>query len=123
MAYSNIRQELTISGLDTPIFKQALKNTGDICAFFDEVFGENKLDDSHILKRQDGDLAGAIEVANRFFTPLKDAGPRPTSVPFKKGVDPQGHLAAMASDGEHIHMNDNAVYYCKRLRDMGGGVR
>ena len=106
-----------------PIFKQALKNMGNICAFFDEVFGKSKLDDSHILKRQDSNLAGTIKVAKQFFTPLKDAGPKPGSVPFEKGVDPQGHLAAIASDGEHIHMDDNTVYYCKHLRDAGGGIR
>ena len=116
VTYNDIRQELIICGLDTPTFKQALENFRKISYLFDREFGEGILDDGHILKNQDGGSASAIEVSNRLFTPIKDAGDKPNRAPFEKGVDPKGHLASMLSGGKLVHTEENTMYYYK-LRD------
>ena len=99
-------------------FKNALKNVKQICVLFDWEFGEDVLEDSHILKAQGRGTASAIEITNRFFTLLKDAGCNPISVPFEKGVNPKGYLAAALSGGDLVYTEENKVTYYKRLTDM-----
>ena len=77
----------------------------------------------HILKAQGGGEARAIEVLNRFFTALKDAGSNPIAIPLKKGVDPNGYLAALLSEGDLIHTEENTVAYYKRLSKAINGRR
>ena len=113
VTYHNAWQELMICGLDTPIFNQALVNFQHICALFDQEFGENVLYSDHILKAQGRGEACTIEVSNRFFTALKDAGSNPIAILFKKGVDPNGYLAALLSEGDLIHTEENTVTYYK----------
>ena len=50
---------------------------------------------------------------NCFFTPIKDSGHHPDHVPFKKGVDPKGHLTSLLSEGKLVYTEENLVYYYK----------
>lgn len=111
MTYKGIRQELVIYGLDTPTFSQSIANISKIRFFFDREFGENILEDT--LENQGNKPASAIEMSNRLFTPIKDAGQHPEHVPFEKGVDPKGHLMLLLSEGELVHTEENSVYYYK----------
>ena len=118
-----MRQEITICGLDTQVFKQAVANCQDICTLFDREFGEGVLDDGHILKAFNGTPDSAIEVSNRFMMPLKDVGEGLVAVPFGRGVDPKGFLTIAVAGGEFIHTEENSVSYYKCVRDANKGFR
>ncbi|RDB30758.1 hypothetical protein Hypma_005840 [Hypsizygus marmoreus] len=112
--YRYLRQSITISGLGTPTFEDALRSTTEIYGAFDRTFREGELESWG----PSGGESDALEASNRYLTPRRDA-PGVTSVPFGEGVDPKHVLLAMAGN-DHVHTEDNEVLYYSRRTDKEG---
>jgi hypothetical protein len=122
--YKFLRQAITLSGLGTPTFKNALMAASEIYGHFDRQFLEGILD-SWASSPVDDNECPCLTMSNRYFTPSNEAHGL-EAVPFHKGVDPRGILQNMAKgDGltTHIHTEDNQVQYFSTKRDAEGKTK
>ncbi|RDB19734.1 hypothetical protein Hypma_013178 [Hypsizygus marmoreus] len=112
--YCYLRQGITISGLGTTTFEDALKSATEVFGAFDRNFREGELESW-------GPSVGGIdglEASNRYLTPRRDAL-GDVGIPFGPGVDPKNILLSMAGE-DHIHTEDNEVLYYSRHEDKEG---
>jgi hypothetical protein len=58
----------------------------------------------------------SIESSNRYFTPVRDCGPKEKCIPFSSEIDPHGILSKM-ENMNYIHIDNNEVEYyeCSHL--------
>ena len=122
--YKFLRQAITLSGLGSPTFKNALMAANEIYRRFDCQFSEGTLD-SWDSSPVDDNECPCLSMSNRYLTPANEAQSL-GAIPFDKGVDPRGILQNMAK-GEgltvHVHTEDNRVQYFQTKRDTGGNVK
>lgn len=115
--YRYLRQSVTITGLGTDAFTDAINAGRDIHRLFDRWFPEGKLEDW-----VSDTSTCEISAANRYFTPKDEVPPGECHVAFGKQADPQGILEDMAKEG-YVHTEDNVVQYFARKPKTGGGFR
>jgi hypothetical protein len=113
--YKYLRQGLSITGLGTPTFEDAISSAQEIYELFERQFSEGTLENWTPSKFR-GQLA--LDMSNRYFTPKKDAGGM-EHIPFDRLVDPCGILEEMALSG-YIHGEENIVQYFTRETDDQG---
>ena len=115
--FKYLRQGISLTGLGTPTFANALDAAQEIYKQFDRQFEEGILD--HWACSSANDMFPSIDVSNRYLTPAREAGGI-EETPFLKGVDPKGILQNMANgDGtvSYVHTEDNQVQYFSMQRD------
>lgn len=110
--YKYIKQTVTIDGLDTPGFREAMRSMAAIHGLFDRCFPEGKLEGLPQTGEQE-ETSTRFSISNRYFTSKDEASPGAKHIPFGKLVDPNGTLEGMAKDG-YWHTEDNKVDYFKR---------
>lgn len=114
--YRFIRQSITLDGMGTQSFSNALHTTRLLHEIFDRTFEENRLE-------QWTNSEDTLETSNRFLTPKNDA-PDSKHVAFGKYVDPKGVLESMLGEGSgFVHTGDNVVEYFQRITDANGITR
>jgi hypothetical protein len=106
---------MSITGLGTPTFDNAMKTANEIFRQFDRQFADGKLEGW-----APGQYSGysALEMSNRYFTPKRDA-PSMEHVPFTKAVDPYGILEEVAKT-IYIHSEESDVHYYSLEADKDG---
>ena len=122
--YKFLRQAITLSGLGSATFQNALMAANEIYGHFDRQFSEGTLDSWNSSPVDDNDFH-CINLSNRFFTPANEADGL-EAIPFHKGVDPRGILQNMAKgDGltTHVHTEDNQVQYFSTKKDTEGSIK
>ncbi|KAF8240200.1 hypothetical protein L208DRAFT_1234455 [Tricholoma matsutake] len=118
--YHYLCQSITMSGLDTPFFSEAVMVVNEIYGMFDRAFSHAALGPWNLT-----DCHGpSIEASNRYFTPVRQ-GLALVSSPFQENVNPCGVLAKMeASPGAQcVHTEDNEVEYWHAFRETNGRYR
>ncbi|KAF8221291.1 hypothetical protein L208DRAFT_1328770, partial [Tricholoma matsutake] len=118
--YHYLRQSITVSGLDTPFFGEAVMAVNEIHGMFDRAFSHAALGSWNLM-----DCHGpSIEASNCYFTPVRQ-GLALASLPFQENVDPCSVLAKMeVSPGARcVHTEDNEVEYCCAFREPDGRYR
>jgi hypothetical protein len=105
-----MRQSVSITGVDEPLFIKAIDNL----LAMQNTFARN-IDENCIDSWQPSSYAGyqSIDIGNRYFTSRRD-DPQGTPISFTHGVDPQGKLSALAGS-ELFHGEDNDVCYFERV--------
>lgn len=106
---------MTITGAGTATFDDAVKSAHDIYSQFHRTFAEGKFENwntSAYLEYH------AIDAANRYLTPKKDA-PGMVHIPFSKSVDPYGYLENLAGTN-YVHGEENTVQYYSLHIDCEG---
>lgn len=106
-----LRQGISLTGLGTPTFEEALKGILDIYALFSGHVPREKLRPCACIDRY-GEFS-SIESSNRYFTSIKDCGPTEKHVSFSTEIDPHGVLSSFESTG-YIHGENNVVEYYER---------
>jgi hypothetical protein len=122
--YKFLRQTVTLSGLGSPTFKNALMAANEIFGRFDRQFSEGILDSWDSSPVDDNEFP-CLNLSNRYLTPANEAHGL-EAIPFHKGVDPRGILQNMAKgDGSttHVHTEDNQVQYFSMKRDAEGNIK
>ena len=122
--FKYLRQSVTLSGLGSPTFQNALMAVNEIYGHFDRQFSEDVLE-PWSCSPIDNDNFPCISLSNRYLTPASEAHGL-EAVPFHKGVDPKGILQSMAKgDGlmTHVHTEDNQVQYFAMKKDIEGNTK
>ena len=122
--YKFLRQAVTLSGLGSPTFKNALMAANEIFGRFDRQFSEGILDSWDSSPVDDNEFP-CLNLSHRYLTPANEAHGL-EAIPFHKGVDPRGILQNMAKgDGSttHVHTEDNQVQYFSMKRDAEGSIK
>ncbi|KAF8240180.1 hypothetical protein L208DRAFT_1234793, partial [Tricholoma matsutake] len=108
-----LRQSVTLTGLDSPVFEKAAQATQEIYGLFNREFEDGTLA-TWSLNELDDDKGPDLITSNRYFTPVVDAGGA-KNTPFKSGVDPHGVLAHMMGSGSgttsFMHTEESQVQY------------
>ena len=104
--YKYLRQGLSITGLGSPTFEQALETAQSLYAKFECQLPPGKLDNWGATMHEEHT---ALDISNRYLTPKKES-PSATHIPFTKAIDPYGILEGMVKS-EYVHGEDNEVYY------------
>ena len=104
--YRYLKQGLTITGLGSPTFDDAIMSACEIYNQFHRQFADGKLE-AWSTSTYSG--YHALDMSNRYLTPRRDA-PSMEHIPFARAVDPKGTLEAMAKSG-YIHGDENIVHY------------
>jgi hypothetical protein len=101
-----LRQGLSITGLGSLTFDEAVESAYGLYHRFERQFTEGSLE-----KWTKSTYQGhsALDISNRYLTPKRDA-PAAEHIPFPTSVDPQGILEEMAKS-DYVHSEDNEVYY------------
>jgi len=105
-----LHQSVTITGLNEPLFAQAIENLAKIQSMFERYVDKNDFD-RWIPSTYT--TYPAIELKNRYFTYRND-DPQGLSIPLGEDVDPSGRLAALAGT-DLFHSEDNVVIYHAKL--------
>lgn len=104
------RQAVTLTGLSSDIFQKAITNLREILTTITGHFPDDSVNHWEPATYE-GHLA--LDIHTRYFTSRRNA-PNETSLPFMKGVDPDGILA-LARKQDLIHGPDNQVQYLKMI--------
>lgn len=118
--FKYLRQGISLTGLGTATFTNALDAAHEIHQQFDRQFEEGVLERWSCSSADNA--SPCIDISNRYLTPAKEAGGT-DETPFHKGVDPKGILQSMANgDGSisYMHTEDNQVRYFNMHRDTEG---
>lgn len=119
--YKFLRQSVTLSGLGTPTFENAMIAARDVHKRFDRHFAEGTLEPWTELDAGD-QTSLSLDISNRYFTPRGEAHGL-NHKEFLPGVDPRGILSDLAKgDGitSYVHTEDNQVLYFTAYRDREG---
>jgi hypothetical protein len=118
--FKYLRQGISLTGLGSATFTNALDAAYEIHQQFNRQFEEG------VLERWScssvNNTSPCIDISNRYLTPAKEAGGT-EETPFHKGVDSKGILQNMANgDGSisYVHTEDNQVRYFNMQRDTDG---
>jgi hypothetical protein len=103
------KQEITLTGLGSPSFQRAVDATETVYTFIERGFEDGQLVPYDFVKDRKG-FGPTMEVANRFFTPRKDA-PNMVAVKCGKEVDPRGIVEAVCREKSLVHGEDNKVEF------------
>jgi hypothetical protein len=118
--YKYLRQSISLGGLGSPTFTNAIRATKDIHRCFNRQFAEGTLE-----PWTEDEGAEIVDLSNRYLTPVSEAGDM-EDINFLPGVDPKGLLRDLArGDGTctYIHTEDNQVSYYNGHRDSTGNRR
>jgi hypothetical protein len=113
--YRYLRQGLTLTGLGSATFDDAVSSAQEIYEIFQRHFSEGQLEGWHPSKHG---RHLALDTSNRYFTPKRDA-PNMEHLPFDDLVDPRGILEEMVKSG-YVHGEENVVQYFIRDTDDQG---
>ncbi|KDR84705.1 hypothetical protein GALMADRAFT_53198, partial [Galerina marginata CBS 339.88] len=109
-----MRQSVTLTGLGSTLFSQAIQNAQDIHQIFSRTFPQGALEDWNSALFEGHP---AIDMNNRFFT-LRKQAITDEILPFSNEVDPHGILAAaMGIDDQFVHTTENEVEYYELIND------
>ena len=116
--YKYLRQGITLTGLGSPIFEDAVTAAQEIFEIFQRQFPEgdveawtNAMHAEHL----------ALDMSNRYFMPKRDAR-NMLHIPFPIEVDPRGILEDMTGT-IYVHGEDNEVRYYKHQTNANGSKR
>ncbi|KAF8229840.1 hypothetical protein L208DRAFT_1046777, partial [Tricholoma matsutake] len=107
--FKYLHQGITLSGLGTPTFDQAILAAQEVYSHFNRQFLEGILES---WNDSPGNLS-TIDMSNQYLTPSTEARGQ-ESIPFFKGVDPQNILQNMTRGNTlnmYVHTEDNQVQY------------
>lgn len=116
--YKYLRQSLTITGLGSPTFGEAIKSAHKVFDIFQRQFAEDQVESWHSPTYSGHH---SLNLSNRYLTPKRDAQDM-VHLPFTDAVDPRGVLEDMAKSN-YIHGEDNEVSYFKCQIDQEGNRR
>lgn len=91
---------------------------GEIYGLFDRTFADGRLESWSAMNVPGPGGCVTLDASNRYLTPRRDV-PNAQHVQFTASVDPKGILESMA-DSDHIHTEENEVYYFTGLVDEAG---
>jgi hypothetical protein len=111
-----MRQGVTLVGLGTATFNDALDGIDEIYGIFSRALPEGSLGPGDCIVRS-GDPA--LHMSNRLLTPKKDAL-NMNAIELESGVDPHGVLKAIINEGEYVYWDDNEVKYFESKTDESG---
>ncbi|KAJ7038553.1 hypothetical protein C8F04DRAFT_1255831 [Mycena alexandri] len=107
----NTSQGVTLIGLGSPLFSEAVGKLHEIHALYCRYFPPNSMS-----KWTDADSTETtLKASNRFFTSVEDE-PDAVSINFSTGVDPLHKLDRFIGD-ELVHTSANVVRYRKRINN------
>ena len=105
-----------MTGLGSDSFSKAIQSIYNIHGVFSRTFRDGSLE-QWTPNQFEGH--GAIDAANRYFTPRSQAKTEEI-LPFSKVVDPDGTLtSAMNTDDKFTHTIKNEVEYYERITHNG----
>jgi hypothetical protein len=107
-----MRQSITLTGLGTDTFNDAIQSIQSIEDLFSRQIGEGRIIPWKMGSYQQWDT---IFASNRYFTTGQKLSYIP-HVPFHNLVDPDGVLAALIQDNR-VHCSDNEVEYYELTKD------
>jgi hypothetical protein len=105
--------------MGTPLFDTCMENMAQGYALLARNVPSTCLAPNTVRDTFDG--SSSLNLANRYFTPKRDA-PSAKPIPFSHEVDPQGILTAVGGE-TYIHTEENVVNYYKRTTDADGDFR
>jgi hypothetical protein len=111
-----MRQGVTLVGLGTATFNDALDGIDEIYGIFSRALLEGSLGPGDCIACS-GDPT--LHVSNRLLTPKKDAL-NMNAIELENGVDPRGVLKAIINEGEYVYCDDNEVKYFESKTDESG---
>jgi hypothetical protein len=114
-----MRQGVTLVGLGTSTFDDALDAIDEIYGIFSRALPEGSLGPVDSITRNG---ENALHASNRLLTPTKDALNMKV-VDLANGVDPRGILKAIVDEGEYLYCDDNEVKYYECKTDENGTKR
>ncbi|KAF8891008.1 hypothetical protein BD779DRAFT_1384285, partial [Infundibulicybe gibba] len=114
-----LRQGVSITGLGTTSFANAIESLKKIYVIFSRSIGSTKLQ-SGTPTSMFGDYP-TIDTSNRYFT-VKKPGHREQEHAFGVDIDPSGALSGLLGAG-YYHGEDNIVRYYERTTDNQGDPR
>lgn len=107
-----MRQSVSITGINTPIFNKAVENLLTIQNLFARHIGKQNID---VWRLSTFRNYQSVNFSNRYFTSRHD-DPHGLTVPFSSGVNPNGKLSA-SRGSDLFHGEDNRVVYFEQLQD------
>jgi hypothetical protein len=116
--YKYLKQSLSITGMGSPTFEEALKSLNECHGQFQRQFPDGRLQNWVGATYKD---YGALDVSNQYLTPKGDSTAT-EHVPFSKSVDPYGILETMA-EADYVRSEENEVYYYCCLPNKDGTKR
>ena len=122
--YKFLRQAITLSGLGSPTFKNALMAANEIYGRFDRQLSEGILDSWDSSPVDDNEFP-CLNMSNRYLMLVNKAHGL-EAIPFHKGVDPRWILQNMVKGDAlttHVHTEDNQVQYFSTKRDAEGSMK
>lgn len=109
-----LRQGISLIGLETPTFENALSGAIEIYGMFDQSIQEASLErwaPSPALAAQ----GRGLSALNRYLTSIRDA-PNMEPQPIPPAVDPQGILEKLTKKG-FVYGEENEVHYYQVYKD------
>ena len=114
-----LRQSITVTGLGTATFEDAIKASHKIYNLFTRHFPEGQLE---AWKCHTFSGYSSFTTWNRYLTPVKYA-PSMAHTQFTEAIDPRGILEEMVAKGNHVHGEDNVVCYWMQHTNDHGATR
>ncbi|KAF8333773.1 hypothetical protein F5887DRAFT_1079945 [Amanita rubescens] len=115
-----LRQNVSLTGLGSPTFEKALKGILDIYSLFRGHVPREKLKPCSCIDSY-GEYT-SIESSCRYFSSIKDCGPKEKHIPFGSEIDPYGILSSIENTS-YVHIYDNVVQYYERSTSDTGEMR
>jgi len=111
-----MRQSVTLTGLSSPEFNDALVSAHAIEDMFQQLVVKGTME-AWVPSTFQGHTS--IDIGNRYFTPCQQPLQPDNQVPFSMVVDPD-HILSMAMGNEFIHTEDNEVEYYEAHKEARG---
>jgi len=111
-----MRQSVTLTGLSSPKFNDALVSAHAIDDMFRLLVVDGIMEAWVPLTFQGHT---SIDIGNRYFTPSQQVLQHDHQVPFSPVVDPD-HILSTAMGNEFVHTEDNEVEYYEAHKDARG---
>jgi hypothetical protein len=102
---------VSLTGLGAPTFEDALKGILDVYSLFSTHVPREKLKPCSCIDSY-GEFT-SIESSNRYFTSIKDCGPKEKHISLSTEIDPHGILSGVENAG-YIHSENNVVEFYER---------
>ena len=111
------QQHIRLTGLGSKEFNNFIENIHHIQMKFERQFPDGAID-----KWSEFDTYLGIDIANRYFTPIRLApNAKHTSVNPIVDIDPRGVMATILQEGQMLYLPDNVVLYFEKEVDRKNG--